>query len=102
MAVPAVDFEGKAARLHRCFKSAGRDRKKFSVIVEAKMSITDLEKRQGYTLEPIKPREIGRGFEQLEDAVYNCSISWFRLPVGEYRLKMFTQRGETFMDYFED
>ncbi|MCO4825384.1 hypothetical protein OAC63_02600 [Amylibacter sp.] len=102
LAVPAVDFDEKAARLHRCFKSAGRDRKKFSGIVEAKMIITNLEKRQGYTLEPIKPREIGRGFEQLEDAVHNCSSSRFRLPVGEYHLKVFTQSGETFMDYFDE
>lgn len=33
LAVPAVDFDEKASRLHYCFKSAMRYRKKFSGIV---------------------------------------------------------------------
>jgi hypothetical protein len=101
LAVPAVDFDEKSMRLHRCFKYATRDRKKFSGIVEAKLKIEDLERRQGYSLEPISPREIGRGYEQLEIAVGDCSGRRFRLPVGEYRVKVFTQSGDTFMDYFE-
>ncbi len=102
LAVPAVDFDEKAARLHRCYKYASRDRKKFSGIVEAKLSIDDLERRQGYTLEPIAPREIGRGFEMLEDAVHNCMGSRFRLPVGDYTVKLYTQSGETFIDYLDE
>ncbi len=101
LAVPAVDFDEKSARLHRCFKYATRDRKSFSGIVEAKLSIEDLERRQGYSLEPIQPREISRGYEQLEDALTRCVGSRFRLPVGDYRLKVYTQSGDVFMDYFE-
>lgn len=101
LAVPAVDFDEKSARLHRCFKYASRDRKSFSGIIEARLTVEDLERRQGHSLEPIQPREISRGYEQLEDALTRCSGSRFRLPVGDYRLKVYTQSGDVFMDYFE-
>lgn len=102
LAVPAIDFDEKASRLHYCFRSATRDQKKFSSVVEAKLTVEDLERKQTTTLEPITPREISRGFEMLETAVTKCAGSRFRLPLGEYRIKVFTQSGDTFMDYYEE
>lgn len=102
LAVPAVDFDQVSSSLHRCYRHASRDRKKFSGIVEAKLVIEDLERRQGFSLDPIKPIEIGRGFEMLENAVTDCFIRRARLPLGEYHITIYTQSGEAVMDYFEE
>ena len=102
LAIPAVDFEARASRLHHCFRRISNKRKKFSAVVEAKLSIHDLERKQDFSLEPVKPREISRGFEMLEDAMHNCSRSRMRLPVGDYRVKVYTQSGDVFLDYWED
>lgn len=102
LAIPPVDFDARASSLHRCFRRVADKRKKFSSVVEAKLSIHDLEKEQDFSLNPVKPREISRGFEMLEQAIHGCNRYRFRLPVGDYKVKVFTQSGDIFLDYWEE
>ncbi|MEM9850520.1 MAG: hypothetical protein AAF761_00835 [Pseudomonadota bacterium] len=102
LSIPPIDFDMQAMRFHRCVKAAARKRDPFASVVEAKLGVLDIEAAQTWQLEPVAPREGGRGYELLEVAVATCfQRHRMRLPVGEYRLKVFTQSGETFLSYFD-
>lgn len=104
LSIPPVDFDEKATRIHRCVKNARGKQSAFSSVVLARLDVLDLDKAQAVELTPLEPREGGRGFELVRDAVHLCFGRYgrMRLPVGQYELKVYTQSAETFLKYSED
>lgn len=102
LSIPEIDFDEKATRLHRCMKSAQRHKTIFASVVELKLNVLDLERRQAWDAEAIEPREETRGTELVREALSECFSSRFRLPIGSYRVKVFTQSAETFLWTWEE
>lgn len=104
LSIPVIDFDEKATRIYRCVKRAQGERSRFSSVVTARLQVMNLDRPQRIDLTPLEPREGGRGFELVEDAVRNCFSRYgrLRLPVGDYEVKVYTQSGETFLRYYEE
>lgn len=101
LSIPPVNFDEQASRFHNCIRNSKRTRDSFAAIVEARLDVLDVGKPQGWALSPVDPREGGRGFELVHDAVADCMRHRVRLPVGRYQLKVYTQSAETFFSYWE-
>ena len=102
LAIPAIDFDVVGLQFHRCVRSEQYKRKKFASVVEAKLEILDLNRPPSYTLEPVKPRDGGRGFDIVDRSVEDCMRRSIRLPVGSYSMKVFTQSSDVFLDYWDE
>ncbi|MEM7437957.1 MAG: hypothetical protein AAF393_00050 [Pseudomonadota bacterium] len=102
LSIPEIDFDEKAARLHRCVKNAQRKERSFAAVVELRLNVLDLERSQAWDAEVYAPREGGRGPDMVLKALNDCFRTRFRLPVGAYRVKVFTQSAETFLWTWEE
>lgn len=96
--VPPVDFEQESHKLTQCYVIANRRAKGVEGNIEAKLTVEDISFPQTHRFEPVIPQDISPAFDLLVDAVKSCSGNRYRLPVGEYRLKVQTLTGTTFLE----